>query len=177
MNSTGPVFGWVDWALLAVLAISVVVGLWRGLVFEVLSLVGWVVSFIAAQAFAPFAATYVPIGEPGSALNHGIAFFATFVLALVIWALASRLVRMVIHATPLQPVDRVLGGVFGLARGAVLLLAVATVVMLSPAQRSQAWQRSQGAAWLATVIQGLKPVLPDAIGRQLPGVAARQLPA
>lgn len=168
MNDTLSTLSWVDWALLAVLLISVVVGLWRGLVFEVLSLVGWVVAFIAAQASAPFAAAYVPIGAPGSALNHGVAFFATFVLALVIWALASRLVRLLIHATPLQPVDRVLGGVFGLARGAVLLLAVATVVMLSPAQRSQAWQRSQGAAWLATVLQGLKPVLPDVVARQIP---------
>lgn len=168
MNDTLSTFGWVDWALLAVLLISVLVGLWRGLVFEVLSLVGWVVAFIVAQASAPFAAAYVPIGAPGGALNHGVAFFATFVLALVIWALASRLVRLLIHATPLQPVDRVLGGVFGLARGAVLLLAVATVVMLSPAQRSQAWQRSQGAAWLATVLQGLKPVLPDVVARQIP---------
>jgi len=168
MNGALPVFGWVDWVLLAVLVVSVCVGLWRGLVFEVLSLVGWVVAFVAAQAFAPSVAAYVPIGVPGSALNHGIAFLATFVLALVLWALASRLVRLLIHATPLQPLDRVLGGVFGLARGAVLLVAVTTVVMLSPAQRSPAWQRSQGAAWLATVLQGLKPVLPDAISRQLP---------
>ena len=64
MNDALPVFGWVDWALLAVLAVSVVVGLWRGLVFEVLSLVGWVVAFFAAQAFAPFAAAYVPVGVP-----------------------------------------------------------------------------------------------------------------
>ncbi len=168
MNGSWPDFGWVDWALLAVLFISVVVGLWRGLVFEVLSLIGWVVAFIAAQALAPLMAAYVPIGVPGSALNHGIAFFATFVLALIVWALASRLVRMVIHATPLQPVDRVLGGVFGLARGAVLLLAVATVVMLSPAQRSAAWQQSRGAVWLASTLQGLKPMLPDVIARQLP---------
>ncbi len=167
-SSSLPVFGWVDWTLLAVLALSVVIGLWRGLVFEVLSLAGWVVAFIAAQALAPLAAAYVPVGVPGSALNHAIAFLATFVLALVVWALASRLVRLLIHATPLQPVDRVLGGVFGLARGAVLLLAVATVVMLSPAQRSTAWQQSRGAVWLATALQGLKPLLPDAIARQLP---------
>jgi membrane protein required for colicin V production len=167
-NAALPLLGWVDWVLLAVPAVSVCVGLWRGLVFEVLSLVGWVVAFIAAQAFAPLVATFVPIGVPGSALNHGVAFFATFVLALVLWALASRLIRLLIHATPLQPVDRVLGGVFGLARGAVLLLAVATVVMLSPAQRSTAWQQSRGAAWLATALQGLKPVLPDAVARQLP---------
>jgi membrane protein required for colicin V production len=159
---------WVDWALLAVLAISVIVGLWRGLVFEVLSLVGWVAAFIAAQLFAPSVAPALPIGAPGSALNHAVAFLATFVLALVLWALGSRLIRMLIHATPLQPVDRVLGGLFGLARGAVLLLAVATVVMLSPVQRSVAWQQSRGAAWLATALQGLKPVLPDAIGQRLP---------
>jgi membrane protein required for colicin V production len=48
------------------------------------------------------------------------------------------------------------------------LLAVATVVMLSPAQRSTAWQQSRGAVWLATALQGLKPLLPDAIARQLP---------
>jgi membrane protein required for colicin V production len=168
MNEVVPQLGWVDWALFAVLVVSVVVGLWRGLVFEVLSLVGWVVAFIAAQAFAPGVAAVLPIGVPGSALNHGVAFALTFVLALVIWALGSRLLRMIIHATPLQPVDRMLGGVFGLARGAVLLLAVATVVMLSPAQRSVAWQQSRGAAWLATALQGLKPVLPDAIGQRLP---------
>ncbi len=160
--------GWVDWALLVVLVVSMIVGLWRGLVFEVLSLVGWVVAFFAAQAFAPSLAGMLPIGVPGSALNHGVAFLAAFVLALVLWALGSRLMRLLIHATPLQPVDRVLGGVFGLARGAVLLLAVATVVMLSPAQRSAAWQQSHGAAWLATALQGLKPVLPDAIGQRLP---------
>jgi membrane protein required for colicin V production len=168
MSEAALQFGWVDWALLAVLFVSVVVGLWRGLVFEVLSLVGWVVAFIAAQAFASGVAAVLPIGVPGSALNHGVAFALTFVLALVIWALGSRLLRRIIHATPLQPVDRMLGGVFGLARGAVLLLAVATVVMLSPAQRSAAWQQSRGAAWLATALQGLKPVLPDAIGQRLP---------
>ena len=97
-----------------------------------------------------------------------MAFLITFVLALVLWALASRLMRLLIHATPLQPVDRALGGVFGLARGAVLLLAVATVGMLSPAQRSSAWQQSRGAAWLATALQGLKPMLPEAIGQRLP---------
>jgi len=161
-------FGWVDAVLAAVLLLSVVVGLWRGFAFEVLSLVGWVVAFFVAQAFAPALAAYVPIGVPGGTLNHGVAFFATFVLALLVWALASRLLRLLIHATPLQPVDRVLGGVFGLARGAVLLLAAATVVMLSPAQRSPSWQGSQGAAWLATLLQGLKPLLPEAIGQRLP---------
>jgi membrane protein required for colicin V production len=168
MSDVMSAFGWVDAVLCAALVISIVVGLWRGLVFEVLSLAGWVVAFVAAQAFAPSLAAVLPVGAPGGALQHGVAFLAVFVLALVLWALASRLLRLLIHATPLQPVDRVLGGVFGLARGAVLLLAVATVVMLSPAQRSMAWQQSRGAALLATMLQGLKPVLPEDVVRLLP---------
>lgn len=161
-------FGWVDWALLAVLALSVAVGLWRGLVFEVLSLLGWVAAYIAAQAFAPTLAPVLPVGTAGGALNHAVAFALAFVVALLLWALASRLLRALIHATPLQAVDRVLGGGFGLLRGAVLLLAVATVVLLTPAQGAPAWRHSQGAAWLTAVLSGLKPVLPDAIAQHLP---------
>ena len=159
---------WVDWALIAVLAMSIAVGLWRGLVFEVLSLVGWVAAYIAAQGLAPHVAPMLPVGTPGGGLNQGAAFALVFVLALIVWALASRLLRLVIHATPLQLVDRVLGGGFGLLRGAVLLLAVATVVSLTPAARSPAWRESQGAGWLATLLQSLKPVLPDAIAQRLP---------
>ena len=165
---TLPAFGWVDWLLLAVLALSVAVGLWRGLVFEVLSLVGWVAAYIAAQVLAPVVAPMLPVGTPGGALNLGAAFALVFVLALIVWALASRLVRLVIHATPLQVVDRVLGGGFGLLRGAVLLLAVATVVAMTPASRTPAWQHSQGAAWLGAVLQGLKPVLPESLAQHLP---------
>jgi len=165
---TLPTLGWVDWALAAALALSVVVGLWRGLVFEVLSLLGWVVAYVAAQALASTAAPLLPIGAPGGGLNQAAAFALVFVVALLAWALASRLLRLVIHATPLQVVDRMLGGAFGLLRGAVLLLAVATVVAMTPAARSPAWQHSQGAAWLAAALHGLKPVLPESLAQHLP---------
>jgi membrane protein required for colicin V production len=168
MSDWLPAFGWVDACLAAVLVVSVIVGLWRGLVFEVLSLVGWVAAFVAAQVFAPVAAPWLPVGVPGSALNHALSLLLVFVLALLLCALAARLARMVIHATPLQPVDRLLGGAFGLARGAVLLLVVATVVLLSPARASVAWQQSYGARWLATFLHGLKPVLPDTVAHHLP---------
>ncbi len=160
--------GWVDWALLALLALSIVVGLWRGLVFEVLSLLGWIAGYVAAQAFAPEVAVHVPIGTPGSAINLAVAFAALFLLALIAWALASRLLRLLIHATPLQLIDRALGGGFGLLRGALLLLAVASVVSLTPASRSPAWQQSQGAAWLVAGLQTLKPVLPETFAQRLP---------
>jgi membrane protein required for colicin V production len=163
-----PTFGWVDWTLLAVLALSVVVGLWRGLVFELMSLVGWVVAYVAAQLYSLQVAPHLPIGLPGSALNLGAGFAVTFVGVLIGWTLLARLVRLLLHATPLTLIDRTLGAAFGLVRGGVLLLALATLVAFTPAARSQPWQDSQGAAWLRVALQGIKPVLPVEVARHLP---------
>ena len=159
---------WVDWVLFGVLALSVVVGLWRGLVFELMSLVGWVVAYIAAQAFSPQVGAWIPVGTPGSALHQAAAFAVTFMGVLVAWALLAKLVRMALHATPLTVLDRLLGAGFGLLRGVVVLLAVTTLVAFTPAARSMAWVDSQGASWLNTLLQGLKPALPDEVARHLP---------
>ena len=162
-----PALGFVDWALLAVLAVSVLVGVVRGFVFEVLSLAGWIVAWFAAQWGSPLLAPQLPVGAPGSALNAGAAFALAFVAALVAWALLARLVRLLIHATPLSLPDRLLGAGFGALRGGVLLLALATVVALTPASQSAAWRASQGARWLEQGLAMLKPLLPDAVSRHL----------
>jgi membrane protein required for colicin V production len=160
--------GWVDVALLAVLLVSALVGVVRGVVFELLSLAGWLVAYFAAQWFTPMLAVHLPVGQPGSALNHGASFACAFIAALIVWGLLARLVRMLIRATPLSAVDRLLGAGFGLARGAIVLLAVATVVGLTPLAKSVAWQHSHGAPWLQAGLRGLKPVLPAEVSQHLP---------
>ena len=160
-----PDLSWLDWTLLSVLALSMLVGLVRGFVFECLSLAGWVVAWFAAQWTSPSLAPYIPLGTPGSALNLGLAIALAFIGALIIWALLARLVRMVIHATPLSVMDRLLGAVFGLLRGSVLLLAVATVVALTPASQSKGWRASEGARWLGQALATLKPLLPEPVAR------------
>ena len=159
---------WIDWALIAVLVLSVIAGVLRGFVFEVMALAGWIVAWLAAQWFAADVAPWLPLGEPGSSLNHAAAFAACFVAGIVAWTLLAQLVRMLVHATPLSFADRALGAGFGLLRGAVLLLAVATVVALTPAATSHGWRTSLGAMWLNTAMHGLKPVLPEQVAKLLP---------
>lgn len=159
---------WLDWTLLVVLAVSVVVGLVRGFVFEVMSLAGWVVAWFGAQWFAGDLGPHLPVGTAGSALNIAVAFVLCFVGVLIVWSLLARLVRLLVQATPLTVPDRLLGAGFGLVRGGVLLLAVATVVALTPAVNSQGWQRSHAARLLAAAMQGLKPLLPGEVTRLLP---------
>lgn len=160
--------GWVDLAFLGILLFSVIVGLMRGLVFEVLSLLGWVAAYFAAQWFSPALGPHLPVGSPGSPLNHAAAFASVFILALIVWGVAARLLRMVIHATPLSVVDRALGATFGVARALVLMLAITTVVMLTSLAQSQAWRASRGAVWLNGALQEIRPVLPRQLAEHLP---------
>jgi membrane protein required for colicin V production len=158
-------WGWVDWALLALVGLSVLIGLIRGLVFEVLSAAGWLVAYFAAQWFTPQWATYVPfsipIGAAGSALNHAATFGVTFIACLVVWGIASKIVRLLIRAVPgISAADRLMGGVFGLVRAMVLMLAIATVIGLTPLAKSAAWQQSRVAVWTQDLLVGLKGVLP-----------------
>lgn len=163
-----PDLAWLDWALLAVLAVSVVIGLVRGFVFECLSLAGWVVAWFAAQWASPWLAVHVPVGTPGSELNLAATFALAFIAALVAWALVSRLIRLLIHATPLSVPDRLLGAGFGVLRGGVLLLALASVVTMTPAAQSEPWRASHGARWLGQALQGIKPLLPEPVVQMLP---------
>jgi membrane protein required for colicin V production len=160
--------GWIDWTMTAVLLLSLLLGLWRGFVLEVLALLGWVAAYFGAQWLAPMWARYVPVGEAGSNLNHGVTLAIAFVAVLIAWGLASRVLRMLVNATPLRGTDRVLGGAFGLLRGVILLLALAGVVALTPAAKSPEWHASQGAQWLVLALHELKPLLPPDVAQRLP---------
>ena len=159
---------WVDVAMVALLVVSVFTGLLRGLMFELLSLVGWVAAYFAAQWAAPLLAPHLPVGRAGSAINDVLAFVCAFVVALVLWSILTRLLRLLVRASPLSVLDRLFGGAFGALRGVVVLLVVASVVGLTPARKSPAWRASQGAVWLNEGLLTVKPWLPAELSRHLP---------
>ena len=74
----------LDWIFLGVLVASLVIGAWRGLVFEVLSLLGWVVSFFVAQWFAEDMAALLPMGESAEALRYAAGFLVVFVASVFV---------------------------------------------------------------------------------------------
>ena len=162
-----PTLGWVDLAMLAVIALSALVGAVRGLTFEVLSLLGWVAAWFAGLWLGPWLAPHLPLGAPGSSLNGIAAFACAFVVVLVIWGLGARAVSAAVGKTLLRPLDRLLGAVFGLARGVLVLLVVAALAVHTPAASSAAWRESHGAAWLDSILRAVMPSLaPETI---LPG--------
>jgi len=158
----------VDWILLAVLGLSMLLGLWRGLVQEVLSLAGWVAAFFVAQIYAPQAAAWLPMEGSSQMLRYAAGFVAVFIAVLIATVLVSFVIKKLVSAVGLGPLDRLLGSVFGLLRGLVILLAVTVVVGMTPMRESDAWQHAQGAQWLQQFLHVLKPVLPADFGKYLP---------
>jgi membrane protein required for colicin V production len=158
----------VDWILLAVLALSLLLGFWRGIVQEVLSLAGWVAAFYVSQMYAPMAAAWLPMEGSSQMLRYAAGFVVVFVAVLVATVLVSFVVKKLISAVGLGPLDRLLGSLFGLMRGVVILLAVTVLVGMTPMRETMAWKQAQGAQWLQQFLHVLKPVLPADFGKYLP---------
>lgn len=157
-----------DWIAIASLVVSMLLGLVRGLVFEVISLAGWVAAFVAAQWLAGSVAAWLPFGDPEAAWRYPLAFVLVFVAVAFTVGLLAALTRKLVTAVGLRPVDRVLGGAFGVLRGAVALLVVAVVVHLLALSDSAWWRESPSAGVLDEALQGLKPVLPEKLASYLP---------
>ena len=157
----------VDWILLGVLVFSMLLGAWRGLVYEVLSVLGWAVSFYAAQWFAPTVAGLLPLQSATDAVRYAAAFVLVFVAAVFAAGLLAFLLKKLIESIGLRPVDRTMGAAFGLVRGLIVLLAATVVMDMTTLKTSDWWQESSGAPFLVAALKGLKPVLPEQFAKYL----------
>jgi membrane protein required for colicin V production len=159
---------WVDLLLLLVLLASLLLGVWRGLVFEVLSLLGWVVAYFACPYLSPLLENLLPRDRMGPSLAHMAGLLMAFMLILVVWGLGARLVRALIQATPLSVIDRVLGAGFGAVRGVLVCLLLVLVVSMTPAATSNTWQASRMAPCLESLLHTMRPVLPEDMVKLIP---------
>lgn len=157
-----------DWILLALLAASMLLGALRGLVYEVLSVMGWIAAFLLAQWFAPAVSEKLPMQGSGETLRFAAAFVLVFIASVFAAGLISALMKKLISAVGLRPVDRILGAIFGAFRGLILLLALSVVVHMTGLHESEWWLESKGGPMLMTLLKGLRPMLPEKFGAFLP---------
>ncbi len=157
----------LDWILLSIGAASALWGLMRGLVREVLSVVGWVASFFLAQVYAPEVGDALPLSGSADSLRYLAGFVVVFLAVLVAFALFSMALRKLASAVGLGPLDRALGVLFGALRGWLLLLSLTIVVDLASWRDHPFWQGSAVAQALQGQLQTLRPLLPAAFGKYL----------
>jgi membrane protein required for colicin V production len=158
---------WLDIGVLAVMVLSTLWGVWRGLVHEVLSLAAWVVAFLAANWGAAPLAELIPARAPRPDWHVFVAFVAIFLVVLTLTTLVGVMLSRLAKRAGLGSLDRTLGGVFGLARGWVMVLAFALLAGLTNLPAAPIWKESFIGPSLTRSATYLKGWLPPAFGDRL----------
>jgi membrane protein required for colicin V production len=153
---------WLDAVVAAVLVSSIIISVIRGLVREILSLLGWIAAFVVANRFAENLAGMLPPAVPGVTLRLITAFAILFIGTLIIAALISAAIGMLLRASGLVLADRGLGGLFGLARGVLIILTAVILAGLTALPRQPFWRESFTAPLAEQAVRSIKPLLPDA---------------
>ncbi len=156
-----------DYLVLFVLICSVVVSTLRGLVKEMLSLLGWIVSFMVANAYGASLARLLPDAIPGTATRLIVAFIVLFIAVRLLMALLTMTIDAVVKASGLTVVDRGLGGLFGLGRGLVLVLAAVLLCGMTAIPQQAFWKDALLSPLAETAARTVKPFLPGEFARHV----------
>lgn len=158
----------VDWICLGILLASLLLGAWRGLLYEALSLTGWIVAYIAARVGGALVGDFMPMGDAPEGWRYAAGFTLVFICVAFLGGALAWMGRGAGQLAGLRPVDRLLGAVFGAVRGVALLLLLAIAVQLTPLGQTPWWRDSVSGPWLQSGLQELRPWLPPPVRQYLP---------
>jgi membrane protein required for colicin V production len=164
MDTLGP----LDYGYVVLLLLSVLLGAVRGFVHVTMSLAGWFVALAASHYLASFLSPYLMATGLGETPRYALAFVVVFVITLIIWSLVAMLIKQAVSKVGLGGIDRLLGAVFGFARGAVIAISLTVLVSLTPADQSETWQHSVAVKMTKSAAHSLKPMLPSTISALVP---------
>ena len=157
-----------DFVLLAILGISVTLGLVRGLLKVVLSLVAYASAFIAAVWWGPTVSGWVLRWIEQPFLNMAIAYLAVFVLVLLTIGLFNMTLAALINKTGLTPADHGLGALFGLVRGVLFIFILVILAGFTPLPNEAWWKQAMFSKPIIDVILQIKGRVPAPINGWLP---------
>ena len=156
-----------DYAVLIIIGLSVVLGVIRGLVREVLSLIAWVVAFVAAGLFGVWLAEALPVDVGTAELRLLAGYAGVFLVVLVLMSIAAVLASKLVKAAGLGVEDRVLGVLFGAARGMLVVMVLVLLSGLTSLPRQAAWRGALFSAPLETLAVQVKQWLPDYLSQRI----------
>ena len=156
-----------DYLVLFVLISSVIISTLRGLVKEILSLLGWVVAFVVANMYGAKLAPMLPELVPGETARLIAAFVILFLGVRVLMGLLSLAIGALITASGLSLADRGLGGLFGLARGIVIVLAAVILCGMTSIPQQDFWRNALLSPMAETGARTVKPFLPGALAQHV----------
>lgn len=156
-----------DYLVIFVLIASIVISTMRGLVKEMLSLASWIVAFVVANAYGAQLALMLPAVVPGEVVRLILAFIVLFIGVRILMGLLGMAVDALIKAGGLSLADRGLGGLFGLGRGLVIVLAAVILCGMTTIPQQDFWKNALLSPLAETSARTVKPFLPAAFAQHV----------
>jgi membrane protein required for colicin V production len=154
---------YADMIVLAIIAISILVGAIRGFIKEAFSLAVWALAFLLAFQYSGALALQLEAHIELPSARTSLAFTGLFLSVLLVGGLLTFLVGKLVEKTGLSGTDRLLGGVFGGVRGVALVLAIILFAGLTPVPQDPWWQQSRTIQSLMPLAEWTAKFLPDYI--------------
>lgn len=155
---------WVDIVILAILCLSGLFGLWRGFIREVLSLATWIVALLVARFYATDLMPWLEGLLANEMARYVLAFALLCLAVLIIGALINYLMSKLVKAAGLQLSDRLLGILFGVARG-VMIVAALVFVGMNFFSTEPWWQASVLLPYVTELIEWSRLFIMDFTGQ------------
>ena len=157
-----------DFIVLVIIALSALLGWWRGLVYEILSLLSWITAYFVAKSWVVEFTPYMPEVLESEALKSAAAFMAVFVTTLILCGIAAWALSKLIKSFGLDwRTDGVMGGVFGFLRGGLLVLLLVLFAGLTKLPQTPFWRDALFSKPLQNVASEAKGLLPDEMAKRV----------
>jgi membrane protein required for colicin V production len=156
-----------DLAVIAIVGLSVLLSVIRGLVREVLALAAWVVAFFAANVLAGKVAPWMPAAFASEELRLLAAFACVFLGVLIVMSVLAMLASRLVKNAGLGMEDRLLGAGFGLARGLLVVMILVLLAGLTPLPRQAVWRNAILSGSLEGLAGTVKAWLPAELAQRI----------
>lgn len=157
-----------DYIVLAVLGVSAFLGLLRGLVKEMLSLIAYAAAFLAAIWWGPRVAGWLTAYIQNDLLRTAVAYVAVFILVLLLVGLVNVTLGTLIEKTGLTPADHGMGAVYGFLRGALIVLVLVGLAGYTDLPQEPWWRDARLSGTAEKGIREIKQKLPPSLASWLP---------
>jgi membrane protein required for colicin V production len=156
-----------DYAVIAIVGLSVVVSMMRGAMKEMLAILGWIAAFYVAKAYSPLLATFLPEGIPTEALKTLIAFVILLIAVLFLNGLITMAISGVISKVGLGWINRFLGMLFGFAKGLLISCVLVLLAGLTSLPKEQMWTDAVLSEPLEMLVKSALPWLPESVSKHV----------
>jgi membrane protein required for colicin V production len=154
-----------DITSITIVLLSGLLGLWRGLIYEVFSFLGWPIAYFISKYFGHRLAELLPLAQ--GTLRQAIAYILMFILGLLVWGMVVFLLSKLVKAIGFGGFNATLGGVFGLLRGVILVVALVSLAGLTSIPERPFWKNAQMSRSAEKIVFLVKPYFPASVAERI----------